>query len=374
MANENRIPSLSALTDVVVAAASTPARAGGSIRHGAVVLALAALAGAMATPSHAQTPVSSGGVAAAAAAASTAGNGAAVSVQGTLVPPGQARSPARPALQPTLGCLISPLRVADIGSPVTGVVSQVHVDVGDAVRRTQVLVTLRNDVEMAGEQAAHQRWSLEADLRAAESQLVLARQRHSRATELLSEGFVSPQAVEQARAEMQVAEQRVAQSSGQRDVLARDLGVARAQVEQRIVRAPFDGVVVERWRHPGERVEERPMLRVATLDPLRVDLVVPASRFGQYTMNEAVTIRPDLPGAIPVAATVTHVDRVIDAASNTYRVRLNLPNPGHRLPAGARCALDGGAAQAAQATPAAAAPRAAPNAPGAALAPVAHRP
>jgi hypothetical protein len=49
---------------------------------------------------------------------------------------------------------------------------------------------------------------------------------------------------------------------------------------------------------------------------------------------------------------VTHVDQLIDAASNTYRVRLSLPNPGHRLPAGARCALDG-PAEPAPAAPAA---------------------
>jgi membrane fusion protein, heavy metal efflux system len=103
---------------------------------------------------------------------------------------------------------------------------------------------------------------------------------------------------------------------------------------------------------------------------------VPASRFGQYAMNETVTIRPDLPGATPVAATVTHVDRVIDAASNTYRVRLNLPNPGHRLPAGARCALDGAAAQAAQSAQAAPAASATPGTAAvvAPVAPVAHRP
>jgi multidrug efflux pump subunit AcrA (membrane-fusion protein) len=39
-------------------------------------------------------------------------------------------------------------------------------------------------------------------------------------------------------------------------------------------------------------------------------------------------------------ARVTHVDKIIDAASNTFRVRLSLPNPGNRLPAGARCKVD----------------------------------
>ncbi len=41
-----------------------------------------------------------------------------------------------------------------------------------------------------------------------------------------------------------------------------------------------------------------------------------------------------------LSATVSHVDRVLDAASNSFRVRLSLPNPGYALPAGLRCKAD----------------------------------
>ena len=119
-----------------------------------------------------------------------------------------------------------------------------------------------------------------------------------------------------------------------------DLNVVRAQVDQRTVRAPFDGVITERFRHPGERVEDRPVLRLATLNPLRVDLVVPAARFGQFKLGDRIAVQPELPGVVASNAEVTHVDRVIDAASNTYRVRLSLANPGNKLPAGARCSVD----------------------------------
>jgi membrane fusion protein, heavy metal efflux system len=258
-------------------------------------------------------------------------------VQGSLTPPAARVAKVQAA---TLGCLIGPMRVADIGSPVTGIVGQINVDIGDAVRQGQPLVLLRSEVEAAGERSAKTRWSIDADIRSAQASLVLANQRFTRATGLLAEGFVSPQAVEQARAEQEVAAQRVAQSKGQREVLATDLNVVRAQVEQRTVRAPFDGVITERFRHPGERVEDRPVLRLATLNPLRVDLVVPAARFGQFKMGDRIAVQPELPGVLATNAAVTHVDRVIDAASNTYRVRLSLANPGNKLPAGARCSVD----------------------------------
>jgi membrane fusion protein, heavy metal efflux system len=284
----------------------------------------------------AQTQTQSAAPAPASTAATTKPNFAAT-VQGSLTPP-SARGAKAPAA--TLGCLIGPMRVADIGSPVTGIVGQINVDIGDSVRQGQPLVVLRSEVEAAGEKSAKTSWGIDADIRSAQASLLLANQRFTRASGLLSEGFVSPQAVEQARAEQEVAVQRVAQSKGQRDVLATDLNVVRAQVEQRTVRAPFDGVITERFRHPGERVEDRPVLRLATLNPLRVDLVVPAARFGQFKLHDHIAVQPELPGVPAANAEVTHVDRVIDAASNTYRVRLSLANPGHKLPAGARCSVD----------------------------------
>ena len=57
-------------------------------------------------------------------------------------------------------------------------------------------------------------------------------------------------------------------------------------------------------------------------------------------LYDRVSVIPDLPGAAPAMARVTLVDKVIDAASNTFRVRLSLPNPGNKLPAGARCRVD----------------------------------
>ena len=245
----------------------------------------------------------------------------------------------RPAKQP-IGCLIGPERVADIGSPVVGVVSAMNVDSGDEVRTGQTLVVLRSDVESANVHAAQARSSIDADVHAAQANLELARQRYLRAKELLDEGFVSSQATDQARAEHDVAAQKLEQARGQRQVSARELEIARAQLGQRTVRSPFDGVVTDRFINAGERVEEKPMLRLAMLNPLRVELVLPASRYGTVALNDRVSVIPDLPGAAPAMARVTHVDKLIDAASNTFRVRLNLPNPGNKLPAGARCRVD----------------------------------
>jgi len=236
-----------------------------------------------------------------------------------------------------LGCLIEPFSVSDVGSPVVGVIETVHVERGDRVNAGQPLATLRAEVERVSVSVAQGRAQGLGELRAAEANAELARQKLARARDLADRQFISSQALEQARAEAQVAENRLTQAREQRDIYAREHDLARAQLGLRTIRSPSGGVIADRYLSPGERVEEKPMFRVAVIDPLRVEVVLPASMFPAVRKGMAMRITPEFPGAQPRLAQVALVDRVIEGASNTFRVRLALPNAGHALPAGLRC-------------------------------------
>ena len=239
-----------------------------------------------------------------------------------------------------LGCLIEPDRVADVGSQVVGLVEKVAVQRGDRVGAGQPLLTLRADVERANAGVAQTRSRVDADVLAAQASLVLAEHKMRRAQSLLAENFVSEQALEVSRAELEMARQRLDQARSQQQVWGGEHRVAEAQLALRTVRSPFAGVVVERFVDAGERVEDKPVMRVAVINPLRVELMVPISLHGSLAVGDAISVRPELPGAESVSAKVSHIDRVFDAASNTFRVRLSLPNPNGRLPAGLRCKAD----------------------------------
>ncbi len=239
-----------------------------------------------------------------------------------------------------MACLVLPERVADLGSQLVGVVESVAVERGDLVRRGQVLVQMRADVESAQRDAARVRADSESELRGALAAEDLAMQRLQRARRLESESFVSTQAVETADAEWRVARERAAQARDARDVSRREAGISTAQVALRSIRAPFDGVVTERYAHPGERFEEKPLLRLAAIDTLRVEVVVPAAMFGRIRLDQMAEVQPELPGVTARSARVTQIDRVLDPASNTFRVRMNLPNADRALPAGMRCRVD----------------------------------
>lgn len=263
------------------------------------------------------------------------------------------------------GCLIEPEQVADVGSPVTGVIETLPVSLGDAVVAGQPVVTLRADVERANAQVAQMRSQVDADAKAAKANLVLAQQKVVRARQLLAQNFVSAQAVDQAVAETEVADQKYKLARSQQQIYVQEQNVAKAQLGLRTLRSPISGVVVERYNNLGERVEDRPVVRIASIDPLRVSLMIPIAQYGQVKVGDAMTIRPELPGMAPLSATVRYVDQVVDAASNTFRVRLSLPNPDHRLPGGLRCKADIQSAAARQppaaVKPAAVAPALTPN-------------
>ena len=221
-----------------------------------------------------------------------------------------------------------------------GVIERIAVDRGDVVRRGQALVTLRADSERASLAAAQVRADAQAMVSGAQAGAQLARQKLERAEDLHRQQFISAQALEQARAEHAVAAQALQQALDQRSVYRTELQQARALLGLRTLSSPISGIVVDRMANPGERVELQAVLRVADVSELRVEAAVPASQFGSIRKGAVAHVRPEVPGVAAREAVVTQVDRVIDAASNTFRVRLALPNEDGGVPAGARCKVD----------------------------------
>jgi len=98
--------------------------------------------------------------------------------------------------------------------------------------------------------------------------------------------------------------------------------------------------VVKRHFSPGEYVQEDPIMLLAQIDPLRVEVVVPVELYGRVEVGMIAGVEWEIPTGGPHSATVTIVDPVIDAASGTIGIRLELPNPDYRLPAGTKCSVE----------------------------------
>jgi RND family efflux transporter MFP subunit len=239
-----------------------------------------------------------------------------------------------------LDCMIQPHQVVQVGSAVPGVIEKILVERGDLVKQGQTVVQLQAGVERAQLAVARERAAQEGEMKVASGSSELAQRELQRARELHEQNFVSQTYLDKQRAEAQVAGGRTDQAQERRKLAQREVDLAAAQLAQRSIGAPIAGVVVERFMSPGEFVDQKPILRLAAIDPLRVDVLVPAVAFGQVEPGMKGQVTPELLQPREHVALVKTVDRVIDAATNTFRVRLELPNPGGALPAGLRCKVD----------------------------------
>lgn len=244
------------------------------------------------------------------------------------------------AEQPPLRCVIEPEKVAEIGSPVIGVIETIFIERGDFVQKGQILAQLSATVERATLGAAKSRAASQADVQAAAANDELQRLKLARTEELIQKKFVALQVLEQVRAETSVAEQKLAQAREQRHIAQQELGLAQAQLDLRSIRAPFGGIVAERYVNTGERVELHPLFRLAKIDSLKVEIIAPASLFGAVTTGMAARITPDLPNAADIEARIILVDGLVDAASNTFRVRAEIPRGDHAVASGLRCVAE----------------------------------
>ncbi|WP_241520904.1 efflux RND transporter periplasmic adaptor subunit [Steroidobacter cummioxidans] len=215
---------------------------------------------------------------------------------------------------------------ARIYARATGFVSERRADLGDAVRKGDVLAIISApEIDEAVREA-------EAVLAQAKADEELARANFARAEALVGSGAISKEKHLERKANLGVG-------AAARTAAEARLAAARERQAFRMVRAPFAGVVVSRDVERGDRVvgdavSAQPMFGINALDPLRVVVDVP--------QNAVLRIQEGLKGEITFAelpgesfqAEVVRSARAIDAASGVMRVELRLPNPGNRIPAG----------------------------------------
>ncbi len=210
-----------------------------------------------------------------------------------------------------MSCLLEPSKKVRVASPVAGVIESLTVERGDRVRKGQVLARLQSGLERA-------------NLKAARAQLAFAERRGERNEDLFAKRLISRDDKDQMETEIEVARAELEQAS--------------ERLRLRTIRSPLSGTVIERSASPGEFVGSDPILTIVDIDPLYVEVIAPVSELGRIRKGMRAEVIPDPIGG-SYQATVVIVDPVVDPTSDTFGVRLELPNPDHRLPAGLKCAI-----------------------------------
>jgi RND family efflux transporter MFP subunit len=235
-------------------------------------------------------------------------------------------------------CLIEPQMVVAVGSPVQGVIKTLEVKRSDLVEKGQVIARLNSTVEEASLAQARVRAQMDGEILARLADEDLAEQKLSRTAELFEKNMVSSQQLDEAKAEHQVARMAVRQARERKQLSQQELVWASEVVDRRTIVSPIDGVVIEPNAYPGEFVYDNPIVRIAQIDPLRVEVLLPARHFDQLREGMRALVYPEL-SSETVEATVAVVDRMIDTGSSTFGAQLELPNPEHLIPSGQKCEI-----------------------------------
>jgi RND family efflux transporter MFP subunit len=241
------------------------------------------------------------------------------------------------AATPEFDGLIEPYMTVKLGSSDKGVLETVDVDRGDFVKKGQVVATLQAGVEKATEDLARFRAQLDATIEAKRVSLAFAERSLQRFKDLYSRDIISYKQVDEEETKRLLAEKELQEALDNKRIAELEFKRSNEVVNRIIIRSTVKGVVVERLLSPGEYVQDQPILKLAQIDPLYVEVVVPVAFFGSVKVGMRATVKPEPPVGGEYTARVKIVDRVVDAASGTFGVRLELPNPNYKLPAGLKC-------------------------------------
>lgn len=238
-------------------------------------------------------------------------------------------------------CLIESNQLVELASPVSGLLEKVAVKRGDVVRKGQALAQLESRAEQASTELARYKSEQLGPTRMAESKLDFSKRKFVRRKDMAAEKLMSPQERDDAEAEFKLAEAELLAAKDNKHLARLEYQQQGALLALRTIRSPFDGVVVDQLAYPGEIVElgssKKAILKVAQLDPLRVHVILPKEVFGKLSVGMSVEVIPETLGRGRYAAKVRSIDRLIDAASGTFVVFLELPNPKLEIPAGIKC-------------------------------------
>lgn len=258
------------------------------------------------------------------------------------------------------GRLITPARV-ELGSVITGTVTQIDVREGDRVKSGQVLARLDADELRAGLAQARAA-AVEADARLAqlatlagpvaesalaraELNLKLARDEYARVERLHQQGFFSSARRDESLRNLRVGEAEVeaalAQAAANRPrgseyALARArreqahaaIALASARLEYAEIRASAEGTVLRKFVEPGDAVQPgRRMFELSVAGETQVLLFVDEKNLGLLAPGQRAKVAADAFPGRPVDAELFYIAPAIDATRGTVEVKLRVPAP-----------------------------------------------
>ena len=239
-------------------------------------------------------------------------------------------------------CIVNAHSTARIGASSSGIISAIYVDRSDRVKTGQLVAELEASREENTEALARLRAESDTAIEAARRRAETAELKVERITTLKKREIASVAELEEAVLEAKTA--RLQEEQAMLDQAAARLEVKAAlnARQRKKILSPFDGIVTARLMSKGELYNEQgPLLIIARTDPLHVETFLPLSQWEKIELGKEAAVT--LETGEEVTGKIIVVDAILDAATGTFGVRIELPNPHGNILAGQRCEVDLGA-------------------------------
>ncbi len=207
--------------------------------------------------------------------------------------------------------MIEAVNQSTISAQTNGQVEAIFYDVDDVVEQGALLVKLKDTEQQAALRRA------EADLRAAKAVLDDARSNYRRIKDLHVKKLVAKSDLDNAQASLNTAKAKWDAARAAREQAVEQLAYTR-------IKAPYTGIVTERHVQVGEVAHPgTPLMSGISLQQLRASVDVPQSLIG--AIRKKARARVELPNGSWIDVDDVTVFPFADPASNTFKVRLSLP-------------------------------------------------
>lgn len=222
---------------------------------------------------------------------------------------------------------IQPVEATNLSFEVGGKIRTIEVDLGDNIRKGQIIAKLDQRTYRLSLQSA------QANLQQAQSSLSEAQNEFNRYQELIEKGLVSASGFDNVKAAYESAQSAVNIAQAQLDIARKDL--ADTELE-----APYDGTVTKRLAEPSMQVSPgQAVFEIEGTDGLEVKVMVPETIISRLNKEVAVEVSfPALPG-ITNTGTITELGSRAESA-NAFPVNVFVLNPPKELRAGMTAEVD----------------------------------
>jgi RND family efflux transporter MFP subunit len=230
---------------------------------------------------------------------------------------------------------LKPKEQVDVTPKSTGRLEKIHFHVGDAVQAGALIAELeRDELEQQVRRSEAMIGVARASLAQRSAELSNAEAQLGRAERLRADGLISAQDLEAQTTQAEVVRAQVRLAQAQMEQAEAELRELKIRLEQTRVYSPMNGHIAARYVDVGALLgPTTPIVRMVNLNTMVTAANVPERDVGKLRLGNRAMVRVDAFGDRQFTGRVARISPVLDAATRTANIEIEIPNPGALLKA-----------------------------------------